>query len=429
MTMGTVRPDVASLSHDRRRQQVLRMRPQHLWQLPAVLGTEFDPEPRSGPVRRTAREWIVDVGLVLATLATGALSLVGNAVATPAVPPWQVVMQGCGGVLGCLALWFWRRWPVPSTVVAALVAVITPSISLASSINLFRTTVHRRPRVSLPLLALALAAWLVSGFLDSVNPMPYGVYALLTVVIGAALYAGASFVRARRQLLLSMVERADRAEAEQRLHAERARRLERTRIAREMHDVLAHRLSLLSMHAGALEFRPDATPREVALAAGVIRESAHQALQDLREVVGVLREGTPSGAPERPQPTLAAVGELVEESCEAGMRIAFRNDVDADAVPESMGRTTYRIVQEALTNARKHAPGAPVTLALSGSPGTGLVIEASNPLRRGAPPTRIPGAGTGLVGVAERVSLAEGRLVHGPTPEGEFRLSVSLPWP
>ncbi|MQA81111.1 MAG: sensor histidine kinase [Streptosporangiales bacterium] len=405
------------------------MRPKHLWQLPAVLGTEFDPEPRSGPVRRTAREWIVDVGLVFLTLATGALSWLGNAVSTPPVPTWQLVVQGGGGVLSCLALWFWRRWPVPSTVVAALVAVIAPAVSVASSINLFRTTVHRRPRVSLPLLALTLVAWQVSAVLDSVRPLPLDVWALLVVVAGAALYASASFVRARRQLLLSMVERADRAESEQLLHVERARRLERTRIAREMHDVLAHRLSLLSMHAGALEFRPDASPRDVALAAGVIRESAHQALQDLREVVGVLRESAPDDAPERPQPTLAAVGELVEESREAGMRIAFRNDVDAGAVPESMGRTTYRIVQEALTNARKHAPGAPVTLELSGSPGASLAIEARNPLRRGAAPTRIPGAGTGLVGVAERVSLAEGRLVHGPTPEGEFRLTVSLPWP
>ena len=113
------------------------------------------------------------------------------------------------------------------------------------------------------------------------------------------------FVRARRQLVLSLRERADRAEAEQQLHVEQARQQERARIAREMHDVLAHRISLLSMHAGALEFRPDAPPEEVARAAGIVRASAHQALQDLREVIGVLREEPAvNGGPERPQPTL-----------------------------------------------------------------------------------------------------------------------------
>ena len=113
------------------------------------------------------------------------------------------------------------------------------------------------------------------------------------------------FVRARRQLVLSLRERADRAEAEQQMRVEQARPHERARIAREMHDVLAHRISLLSMHAGALEFRPDAPPEEIARAAGIIRASAHQALEDLREVIGVLREEPADGDPERPQPTLA----------------------------------------------------------------------------------------------------------------------------
>ena len=100
------------------------------------------------------------------------------------------------------------------------------------------------------------------------------------------------FVRARRQLVVSLRDRAERAEAEQQLRVEQARQAERARIAREMHDVLAHRISLLSLHAGALEFRPDAPPEEVARAAGVIRASAHEALEDLREVIGVLRDVT-----------------------------------------------------------------------------------------------------------------------------------------
>jgi signal transduction histidine kinase len=190
-----------------------------------------------------------------------------------------------------------------------------------------------------------------------------------------------------------------------------------------MHDVLGHRLSLLSVHAGALEFRPDAPAEEVARAAKVIRENAHQALQDLREVVGVLR--APVG--ELPQPTLADVRQLVAESGLAGMRVTLR-DQTRGPVPDLAGRTAYRVVQEALTNARKHAPGADVHVHLSGSPGEGLTVEVRNT----APPPEMdpqPQSGQGLAGLAERVGLASGRLEHGPTTEGGWRLSVWLPWP
>ncbi|MFC7107263.1 sensor histidine kinase [Nonomuraea rubra] len=198
-----------------------------------------------------------------------------------------------------------------------------------------------------------------------------------------------------------------------------------------MHDVLAHRISMLSLHAGALEFRPDAPPGEIAKAAGAIRANAHLALQDLREVIGVLRHSTSEGeggeggegtVPERPQPTLADLPALVEECRHAGMDV--RLDLRADGAPEGPGRNLYRIVQEALTNARKHAGGAPVTVTVEGAPGKALSVEVRNPLggrhgglgvRHGA---RIPGAGAGLIGLTERAELAGGRLEHGATPQG-----------
>ena len=170
-------------------------------------------------------------------------------------------------------------------------------------------------------------------------------------------------------MLLSLRERAERAEAAQQLQIEQAQHLERERIAREMHDVLAHRISLLSLHAGALEFRPDAPPEEIARAAGVIRASAHQALQDLREVIGVLRESPDGAAPERPQPTLADLPDLVEESRAAGMRVQLQNAIaDLTDVPAGVGRSAYRIVQEGLTNAqtRPGDPGADIRRRCAG---------------------------------------------------------------
>jgi len=222
-------------------------------------------------------------------------------------------------------------------------------------------------------------------------------------------------VHHRRRLLVSLRERA---EAE-------ARRAAREEIAREIHDVLGHRLSLLSVHAGALAYRPDAPPQDIARAARVIRESAHQALQDLRQVVGVLR--APVG--ELPQPVFADLRSLVAEAEQSGMRIRLVQEV-AGEVPDALGRTVYRIVQEAVTNVRKHAPGAAVTVAVNGAAGTGLDVAVTNtaptaPAKAG----QAPGPGYGLLGLAERVRVADGELEYGPLADGGWRLTARLPWP
>jgi signal transduction histidine kinase len=205
----------------------------------------------------------------------------------------------------------------------------------------------------------------------------------LGVVVQGAAVGWGLFIHYRRQLVLSLRDRAVRAEAEAQLRAAQAQQRARDEIAREMHDVLGHRLSLLSVHAGALEFRPDASPEEIAGAATVIRENAHLALQDLREVIGALR--APVG--ELPQPTLADIAPLVAESGRAGMRVGLGEETSG-AVPELVGRTAYRVVQEGLTNARKHAPGAAVAVRLAGAPGQGLTVEVANE----APD---PGSGSG----------------------------------
>jgi signal transduction histidine kinase len=227
----------------------------------------------------------------------------------------------------------------------------------------------------------------------------------------------------------SLQERAERAEAEQRLLAEQARRAERTRIAREMHDVVAHRVSLMVLHAGALEVRPDLPPAEVARTAGLIRAAARQALEELRGVLGVLRD-EPETAPQAPQPTLTDIGRLVEDSRGAGANVELRMDVDRpESAPASLGRDAYRIVQEALTNVNKHARGTATAVALSGGPGEGLRVSVRNRLPLDPPPgSGLPGAGAGLVGLAERVSLSGGTLTHGPTPTGEFVVTAELGW-
>ncbi|MEU7981604.1 histidine kinase [Micromonospora sp. NPDC049081] len=406
--------------------------PDHPWLLPGAL----TPETRAS--RRTPRDWLVDTVAFL--LAVGwALVGFGDAVspdpqfAHNAGPPWLVGVDLAAGLIFCAALWLRRRWPVGLAVAGLPLALFSVTAGVALLVVVFTVLVHRPLPIGAALVGFHLAVIPLYTVVRPDPTLPYLATVAWTVMFVGIVVAWALFVRARRQLVLSLRDRAHRAEAEQQLRIEQARQLERNRIAREMHDVLAHRISLLSLHAGALEFRPDASPQEVARAAGVIRSSAHAALQDLREVIGVLRADTSGGdaAPERPQPTLADVPALVAESRAAGVRVTLVDEVaDLAGVPTAVGRSAYRIVQEGLTNARKHAPDTAVGVRLAGGPGRELAVEIRNPWPVGSPAAGLPGAGTGLVGIAERVNLAGGRLTHGRDgATGDFRLAARLPWP
>jgi signal transduction histidine kinase len=391
--------------------------------LPAVLVPDGE---RRG---RTTRDWVVDsLAFVLAVLA--GLVVFGDAHRDNDYPEWFIALDLLCGTAACIALWWRRRRPVELAIALVVAGTFASSSGGAAAVALFTVAAHRPFRVVAPIALAAVATQPVYLAIFPSADSPYAVaFALSVLIIGLVVVWG-MFVRSRRQLVLSLRDRAERAETEQQLRVDQARAHERARIAREMHDVLAHRISLLSLHAGALEFRPDAPPEEVAAAAGVIRSSAHQALEDLRAVIGVLREGPDGDRPERPQPTLAELPALIDESRAAGMRVQYDWRLPPEAaVPEGLGRNAYRIVQEGLTNARKHARGSAVDVAVAGAPGDGLTLEIRNRLPVGAfAAPEIPGAGTGIVGLAERTSLAGGRLEHGRTDAGDYRLWAWLPW-
>jgi signal transduction histidine kinase len=396
---------------------------------PRLLPGVLVPDPERDPRKRSTRDWLVDFACIFVALVGGFLVFAESADRmSDSLQFYDLV----GGGLASLALWWRRRWPIGVGLFVLAMNTFSSSASIAGAVAVFTVAVHRRAAVAFALGAVSLAA---TPILLAVQPDDPETPFLLELVIGVlatgAVVAWGMFVRSRRQLVLSLRDRAERAEAEQQLRVEQARQHERARIAREMHDVLAHRISLLSLHAGALEFHPDASPDEIARAAGVIRSSAHDALEDLRTVIGVLRAEADGGDPEPPQPTLADVPALIEESREAGMHVRFECELpDPGAVPIATGRSAYRIVQEGLTNARKHARGAAVEVTVAGTAGTGLIIEIRNRLPVGvAAASEIPGTGTGIVGLAERASLAGGRLEHGRTASGDYRLWAWLPWP
>ncbi|WTW93840.1 histidine kinase [Streptomycetaceae bacterium NBC_01309] len=401
-------------------------------------------------LRRTGRQWRNDAALGATALALGMLLLLATIADDPearAHLPAQVTL----GALAALSVTlFRRRYPTVIGVCFAVTGFMIVPVMGSAIASFFSVASYRRARTALLVVGLHVVLVLALFRVATVSWSEYwqavGTFLFLDAV---ALTGG--------MLVHSLHARAHQAENEQRLRVDEARHLERERIAREMHDVLAHRISLLAVHAGALEFRAGASPEE-ARAAGVIRQCAHDALEDLRDVIRMLRteEGTTgaddAGASDRPQPTLEDLPSLIEQSRRAGARVEFafapvgeRDPVlsgadlsgadlsgsdgsGPDTVPASLGRHAYRIVQEGLTNARKHAPGEPVRVRVDTAGTSGLRVEVVNPLPTlSAPGGPIPGAGAGLIGLAERVTLAGGRLEHGPGG-GEFRLRAWLPW-
>jgi signal transduction histidine kinase len=231
------------------------------------------------------------------------------------------------------------------------------------------------------------------------------------------------YVRTRAQLLAALRERAERAEAEQELLARDAVLTERTRIAREMHDAVGHRVSLMVLQAGAIEMAAK-DPERVEQLAGQVQTAGRQALDELRQMVGVLRAGDTDDAPLAPQPGLDALPRLVDESRQAGMAVQLTGPGIGTPLDAVVSRAAYRIAQEALTNAGKHAPGAPVTVAVERPAGQLVVRVINGP---GSAAELAPGGGYGLVGLAERVRTLGGRLTAEPRLDGGFVVEAVLP--
>jgi len=373
---------------------------------------------------RSARDWLTDWALFTFAAVLGGYALAGLWHTHGVILDWVDV---AAGVVACLALWA-RRTSLLAVSVAFAASVFSP-LALGAGLVAICTAASRVTGRALVAMAVTITAG--SFVFLRVNPaagemLRVGVPAFLFAVMA---FGWGLYLRTRRELVASLRERAQQLEADKERGAELAREAERRRIAREMHDVLAHRLSLLSVHAGALEFRPGAPAGEIAQAAAVIRTSAAAALGDLRQVITVLREDSGDGAGP-PQPTLAQLPALLEESRSAGMTLRAHIDVpDAESLPAAVGRTVYRVVQEGLTNAHRHAPGATVDVRVVTGGRAGLVAEVVSHPAGGpaAAALSAAGAGAGLIGLAERVTLAGGELRHETNAAGDFVLRATIP--
>jgi signal transduction histidine kinase len=341
--------------------------------------------------------------------------------------PWFWV-DLAGGLTSLWIVRYRRRWPFGTALVLTLFGLFSMSAAgpgVLAAVSLFT---RRNLRQIIPIALLnVVVGQTYATYQPTGNKDPAWVTFTFIVVSTVAVVAVGMYVGSRRELMWNLRERARQAEAEQELRVGQARSAERERIAREMHDVLAHRLSLVTMHAGALAYRTDLPPEQVRETAELIQTKAHEAMTDLRQVLGILRGE--DGVPDRPQPTLPDLETLMDEARTSGMLVDFRDRLPAGQLPaEQVGRTVYRIVQEALTNARKHAAGTHVSVTLTGEPERGVTVMVGNAKPVGRSNGRgAPGSGLGLVGLRERAELTGGTLTVDETDRA-FTLRGWLPW-
>ncbi|MDT0437937.1 MULTISPECIES: sensor histidine kinase [Streptomyces] len=382
------------------------------------------------------------------------------------------IPAGAGVAFGALAgsaLLVRRKWPMAVVLVAI---AITPAQMgyLMGIVGLYTLAASELPRRIIASLAgMSLVGMLIVMFVRVRQDIARGTldlgdwfvpFAAITTAVGVTappLLLGL-YVGARRRLMESLRERADSLERELQLLAERAeeraewaRNEERTRIAREMHDVVAHRVSLMVVHAAALQAVARKDPEKAVRNAALVGDMGRQALTELREMLGVLRSGDDARRPERAVP-LAAVGlaaavaasraveegdgpclseldELIGQSAAAGMVVDLSVEGDDRAYPAEVEQTAYRVVQEALTNVHKHAAGAKTHIRLAHR-GVEIAMQVENeppPEAGSASSARLPSGGNGLLGMRERVVALGGVFVSGPTDAGGFRVSAVIP--
>jgi signal transduction histidine kinase len=305
---------------------------------------------------------------------------------------------------------------------------------------LYLGTVHAKPSESWPwspvqivafLVVLALVAvaedGAVSFWVAARSVVPPFVYAdranaFGVAVLFAAIAMAGDLVARRRRTRAQLAEQAELTELER---ARRAVLEERARIAREMHDVVAHHMSMIAVRAETAPFRVGELPGPARAEFAGIASSARSALADMRRLLGVLRADTEAAARE-PQPGLAELPDLVAAARRAGVPVTWSADGDG-AVPEPAGLAAYRIVQEALANAARHAPGAAVDAAVRTLPDR-LEIRVRNAPPATGPATAPAAAGHGLTGMRERAELLGGTLSAGPDPDGGYAVTATLPY-
>lgn len=323
----------------------------------------------------------------------------------------------------CGAVLLVRRFPwfvAPALATAATGVWGWPLLPLLL-VALFDLAARRRAAVAAGCGIAVLAANTVAPTAVSLwRPQQYGASLFLLLAVVGGLWMGN-----RRRLVKALGTEVEHLRVERELREEAARAAERARIAAEMHDVLAHRLSLIALHTGVLATRTDTLAAPVTERLALLRTASTEALTDLRDILGALHAPrTDADAP--PAPVLRDMRELVEQARAAGQQVGLHTRGRPEQAPAAHRLALYRLVQEGLTNARKHAAGAPVTVRVDHGPPETVVEVVNAP---GTPAAHAAPSGYGLVGLRERVRALGGHLSAGPHGDGGWRLAARIPHP
>jgi signal transduction histidine kinase len=323
-----------------------------------------------------------------------------------------------------------RRWPggtftLMALAQAGLVILRTqPSaFVLAWLVAPYSAAVYAARRVQLFIAGCAAVALVLLGLPVGHDWAQRG-NAIELIVAGAGAWIAGVVVRSRRAAAHEVRQRAHRLEREREEHARQVAAQERLRIARELHDIVAHKLSIVVVQAQAAQRVRDAAQARGLMA--TVEEIGRSALEEMRQLLGALRppEEEPATAPPQPQPGLAALDALLDQVRAAGLPVTLTLSGDSVRLPDAVDLTAYRIVQEALTNALKHAGPAHASIHLHYGRGRVDITVADDGQGMA---TSVPGSGHGLTGMRERATLLGGALQAGPQPGGGFRVSVTLP--
>jgi signal transduction histidine kinase len=326
-------------------------------------------------------------------------------------------------VVACLVLAVKRHYPVTTLLVSTAAVVIYTALGfvngaalLAPAIALFAVAQAVAWRRALALAALTLAALMAStGLANPFGSPTGGGFYLIPALIAAALFGGIA-ISNRRAYVTSIAERTEE-EAKRRVDDERLR------IARELHDIVAHSMATISVQAGVAEHVLASNPAAAVDALHAIRLASKDGLRELRAILNVLRQADESD-PAQPAPGLAQVDALVTGTCKAGLPTTLRQDGAAWPLPAGVDLAAYRIIQESLTNAIRHAGPASATVSLDYGD-SALTIEVTDTGR--GPASGPAGGGHGLIGMHERAASAGGSLQAGAGPSGGYRVVAVLP--
>lgn len=322
-------------------------------------------------------------------------------------------------VAGALIAWQRVPWYVAPVVITAATGIFGWVLLPLLALVLFDLTVQRRTNIALLFSAIAIA---VTAFAPAqATPQAIEISAMI-IILALPMLAG-MWVGHRRKRIAVLNDEVARLKHERSLGEDRARAKERARIAAEMHDVLAHRLSIIALHSGVLEAKSATLPAPIGDRLTLLRNASTQALSDLRDLLGALHE-SPEDLPTRP--VLVDVDDLTEQARAAGQDVTLVVDGTSADAPVALQLAVQRIVLESLTNARKHAVGGSVTVRLAYGPPV-TTVSVDNTL--GSASSDAAPSGYGLVGLRERVLALGGEFEAGPIDEGGWRVSARIPHP